>query len=124
MMAYTSDESGSYEVYVQSFPRPGAKRRISTAGGGDPRWRPDGGELYFISGEHMLTAVPIQTGPEVRIGPSQALFRVSVPWVWGPDTRNHYDVTRDGRRFLVSVPRDDASTPLTVVLDWQSGLRF
>ena len=64
--AYTSDESGRSEVYVRSFPKPARKWQISTNGGGDGRWRPDGKELYYIADDRRLMAVAVKTGATSR----------------------------------------------------------
>ncbi len=58
-IAYTSNESGRDEVYVQSFPTPGGKRQISTDGGAMPRWRRDGQELFYLAANQFMTAIPI-----------------------------------------------------------------
>ncbi len=97
-LAYQSDESGSYEVYVRPFPDvTRARWQISTAGGTSPMWRRDGRELYFADRERLL-AVPIEAGERFVAAPAQPLFRLSgVEDRLGP----LYDVAPDGARFLV-----------------------
>ena len=119
--AYTSDESGRKEVYVQSFPKPAAKRRISTNGGGDPRWRRDGRELFYISPRRQLMAVPVTAGATFEHGLAVALFETRVPPHWY-NARNLYDVSRDGRFLFMAPVEDDRSIPLTVVLNWKAGV--
>jgi hypothetical protein len=97
-LAYQSDESGSYEVYVRPFPEvTRARWQISTAGGTSPMWRRDGRELYFVDRERLL-AVPVEAGERFVAGPAQPLFRLSgVQDRLGP----LYDVAPDGAWFLV-----------------------
>ena len=121
-MSPSSDESGSPEVYVQSFPKPSGKWQISTAGGGDPRWRRDGRELYFISADRKLMAVDVKADATFQAGAPEALFDVRVSGL--VDVRGHYAVTADGRRFLVNrLAEAGGSSPMTVVLNWTAALR-
>jgi serine/threonine protein kinase len=120
-IAYVSDENGPPEVYVQSFPKPGGKWQISTAGGADPRWRRDGRELFFISADRKLMAVDIQADATFRSGLPHALFDVKVSGL--VDLRTHYGVAADGKRFLVQqVTESTAASPITVVLNWTAAL--
>ena len=73
-LAYRSNESGRFEVYVQSFPKPASKWQISTGGGGQPRWRGDGKELYYVSSSSRLMAVPINAGAGLEVGSVSPLF--------------------------------------------------
>jgi Tol biopolymer transport system component len=123
-MAYTSDESGREQVYVQTVPPSGAKWQISTAGGSRPRWRRDGRELYYVAADQMVMAVPVKPGSSFEAGAPQALFG---PILARPGTiyQNYYQPTADGQRFMVNEPAGEESgpPPLTVVLNWQAGLR-
>ena len=121
-MAYTSDESGRDEVYVQSFPTPGSKYRISTNGGADPRFRGDGKELFFVAADRKLLAVEIKGASTFEAGVPSELFQTRVSGL--SDTRTHYSVTADGQRFLVmSTTEDMISSPITVVLNWTTELK-
>ena len=121
-LAYSSFESGGgSEVYVQAFPGPGGKWRISTSGGSEPFWRGDGKELYYIAADRRIMAVGVEPGA----GPGGApLFSLPhelflAPVSTDPNIRNRYVVTKDGSRFLlVTVGSDVAVGPTTVVLDW------
>ena len=122
-MAYVSDESGQ-QVYIQAVPATDAKWQISTsavaagAAGLGPAWRRDGKELYYISAEQKLMAVPIKSGSTVEPGTPQALF--SVPRI------TSYAPSRDGQRFLVNVPAGgevSAVSPVTVITNWQTALK-
>ena len=121
-LVYVSDESGQPEIYVQPFPGPGAKWRVSTKGGGMPRWGPDGRELFYLATDQKLMRVDIKMAPEVEIGEPQSLFltRIKVLGL-GP---TQYDVSADGQRFLVNtlVEEQDA-TPITLVLNWFEELK-
>ena len=122
-MAYTSDESGQFEVYVRSFPSLAGKWQISTSGGGDARWRADGGELYYIGEDRTLMAVAVRSGDTFEHGAATPLFDTGMRPRWAA-ARNHYDVSRDGQRLLFMSPVvDDRSSPFTAVVNWAAGLR-
>jgi Tol biopolymer transport system component len=116
-IAHTSNESGREEVYVQSFPGLTSKRRVSTAGGGDPRWSRDGTRLFYLAPTRHLMAVPVDAGAVVTAGPAVAVLETNVTPHWYA-ARNLYDVTRDGRVLMTTPVEDDRALPLTVVLDW------
>jgi Tol biopolymer transport system component len=120
-IAYASDESGRFEVYVQPFPGPGARSQVSTDGGTQPRWRRDGKELFYREPSGRFMAVRTAAGAgSFNAGAPQPLFAARTPTTPG----THYDVTADGQQFIVSVPlgAQDAS-PLTLVLNWPALLR-
>jgi Tol biopolymer transport system component/tRNA A-37 threonylcarbamoyl transferase component Bud32 len=121
-MAYASNESGQPQVYVQSIPAGGSKFQISNVGGGQPRWRRDGKELFFISTDNKLMAVPLKIGNTVEAGPPKPVFDFQpiFPSLFG---RWAYEPTADGQRFLVLTETGAANPPLTVVLNWQAGIR-
>jgi hypothetical protein len=120
-VAYTSDESGSYQVYVQTLPLSNRKWPISTTGGYEPRWRRDGHEIYYLSENKKLMVVPVGAGPS--FGMPKPLFQTRVPG--GVDyLRTHYAVARDGQRFLINTQiGDPVLNPITVVLNWTAGLK-
>ncbi len=130
-VAYTSDESGRYEVYVRSFAvnsagtavEAGGKWQVSSGYGREPRWRSDGRELYYTGGDGQVMAVEIATNPEFKPGKPQPLgFATGARSATGIG----WDFTADGRRFLVAtpktVPRSNGPEPYTVILNWQAGL--
>ena len=122
-IAYTSNESGQEEVYVQSFPspaRPGWK--VSTNGGGDARWRGDGRELFYIAADRLLMAVPITAAATFEAEPAVPLFDTGLPPNWY-EARNLYDVSRDGSFLFMTPIEDDRSLPFTIVLNWTAGLQ-
>jgi len=125
-VAYSSNESGRDEVYVQSFPVPGAKFPISAGGGMEPQWRKDGTELFYISEDRTLMAVPVKLASSasepLQVGQAKPLF--SVPVVDTFIVGRSYEVSNDGQRFLLRGPGSGETAPsLTVVLNWQTQLK-
>jgi len=117
-MAYASDDTGDYEIFVQPFPSGSGKWQITQGGGAQPAWRRDGAELFYLAPDKRLMAVPVNSGgPTFQFGSPQPLFLTRVRERIVSD-RNHYAVTSDGQRFIVngeiqgSVPQT-----ITVVLD-------
>ncbi len=122
-VAYTSIESGRPEVYVRPFPAAAGKWQVSTGGGEQPRWRGDGKELFYLSVDRKLMALEVNTeGATFEHQAPKALF---VTRVGGIDTPgNYYAVTADGQRFLLNnLVEEAAHTPISVVLNWTSGLK-
>lgn len=125
-VAYTSNESGRDEVYVQSFPLSGAKFQISSNGGIEPQWGKDGAELFYIAEDRMLTMVPVKltnsASEPLQVGQSKPLF--PVPIVDTFIVGRSYEVSNDGQRFLIPTPASSApALPLTVVLNWQAEMK-
>ncbi|MBI2678275.1 MAG: serine/threonine-protein kinase [Candidatus Koribacter versatilis] len=117
--AYQSNESGRDEVYVAPFPGPGAKFQVSNNGGRLPKWSKDGKELYYISLDQKMMAVPIVLGSaSVQPGAPQELFPVRVPPI-----RAVYVVGAD-RRFLINTIGEASDTvPISLFTNWASTLR-
>jgi serine/threonine protein kinase/Tol biopolymer transport system component len=122
-LAYESSESGQFDVYVQPFPGPGPKVRVSPAGGGEPRWRADGKEIFYLTPDGTMMAAPIKTtATTIESGTPQLLFKTPIAAV--QLTLDQYAVTSDGQRFLIQVPTGNAGqAPITVVLNWAAGLK-
>jgi Tol biopolymer transport system component len=121
LIAYTSNESGKHEVYVQTFPRLEKRWPVSSNGGYEPRWRADGREIYYLSEDRKLMTVAVDPGPS--FGVPKPLFQTRVP-PGVTSNRTHYVPARDGGRFLVNIQASDvAQTPITVVLNWTAALR-
>jgi Tol biopolymer transport system component len=118
-MAYISDQSGREEVFVGPFPPGSAKWQVSTEGGGDPRWRADGKEIFYRTQEGILMAVEISTaGGRIAVGTVRPLFQTSAESVF-----SSYDVSSDGQRFLFNTPLAESKPqPLTLVLNWTAAL--
>ena len=125
-MAYTSDESGRSEIYVQPFPRgsgPEGKWKVSTAGGTTPRWRPDGKELYYLDADDRLTAVAVKGGTAFAVGAPEPLFTARTPEEARSPQTFDYDLAADGKRFLVRTTREQAGEQaLVVVVNWQKAI--
>jgi hypothetical protein len=122
-IAYASDESGRWEVYVQPFPATGGKWQISTSGGSQPVWRRDSKELFYMAAGRTLMAVPVTADSTFEAGVPRLLFQTRTPSVLQPYPTN-YAVSADGQRFLVNnVVEEGFSPPITVVLNWTSELR-
>jgi Tol biopolymer transport system component len=118
-LAYMSEESGSPEVFVEPFPATGARWQVSTRGGGEPHWRGDGKELFYLGGDSTLMAIDV-AAPGWQNARPTPLFRVSVPDVAG---HSDYDVTADGETFVVNVfLAGPIVPPVDVVLNWPSML--
>jgi hypothetical protein len=126
-LAYYSNESGRFEVYVTTFPTPGAKWQISTDGGGQPFWRRDGKELYYVAADYKLMAVAapggVASAAGFTAGAPQALFEL--PRTLGSVlSRDFYNASADGQRFLVNTPVGEATAaPLTVVVNWTAEVK-
>jgi hypothetical protein len=122
-IAYVSNESGRYEIYVRPFPAGDAKWRISIDGGMEPVWRRDSGELFFLAPDRSLMAVSVGTDRELVIGRPERLFQTRMSTVVNIGMmRNQYAVSGDGRRFLISEPSGE-TPPITVVLNWTAALK-
>ena len=121
-IAYVSNELGENEVFVMPYPVAiGGKRRISTQGGTEPRWRRDGRELFYRAGDNMV-AVEIQTEPVFQVGQARTLF--SQPYRMDPAGNANYDVDQDGTRFLmVSEPVQTKSPRIIIVQNWFEELK-
>jgi len=125
-LAYRSDKSGRPEIYVQPYPGPGGEWQISTEGGIEPVWNPNGRELFYRSGDKMM-AVGIVTHPGFSAGKPRMLFAGQyVGSGAGADSGANYDVSPDGQRFLMLKPTEQAQaapTQINVVLNWFEELK-
>jgi len=119
-VAYESNESQQYEIYVIPVPGPGGKRQISTSGGAFPRWRRDGKEIFYVRPDGTLMAVDVAPNPSsIDVGAVRSLG-ITVPAGRGLA----YDVSLDGQRILtITDPERSTSTPLTLVQNWTTMLK-
>jgi Tol biopolymer transport system component len=122
-VAYTTNESGTFQIVVQTFPDPnGGKWQITADGGVEPKWRRDGRELYYLALDGKLMAVPI-SGPAFNAGKPMELFQTPLTVSRASPTRDRrYDVAPDGR-FLLVVPAATTALPYTVNVNWDSALK-
>ena len=121
-LAYSSDVTGRPEIYVQAYPGPGGRHHISTDGGESPAWAASGRELFYREGQKMM-AVDIKTDPTFLAGRPHTLFEA--PY-WNTSPGRGYDVTPDGRRFLMVPLAEPEPLDLThniVVLNWFEELK-
>ena len=122
-LAYVSNESGRYEVYVRPVSGSGEKWQVSTEGGMEPLWAPSGRELFYRNGTKVM-AVDVATGSAFTAGKPRLLFEGHFR-LQGAGVRTEYDVTSDGQRFLMIQESGSQSAPrqLEVVMEWFSELK-
>lgn len=117
-LAYTSDETSTDEIYVQSFPSLGNKWKVSVNGGTRPIWSHDGKELFYIAADRKLMAATVKAGAKFETGKPAALFEVR------QSTTRFYDVSPDGRRFLLIDPFPEPPTPpMTLLVNWTAAMK-
>jgi len=118
-LTYISNESGTWEVYVEPFRRRGERVRVSVDGGGQPQWRADGKELFYRKLDGPLVAVDVrEAAGRLEVSLPTELFEAGVV---GNAIQNNYAVSADGQRFLVQVPvESDRRRQMHVVLNWES----
>jgi eukaryotic-like serine/threonine-protein kinase len=124
-VAYSSDETGRDEVYIRPFPKADGQWRVSTDGGTNPRWRPDGRELFYIAPDRKLMSVSITARPDSpALSAPRPLFQTRISGSLGRDLRNNYAVSRDGQRFLIVTDEGQPSSPpITVIVNWPELLK-
>ncbi len=124
-IAYQSDESGRYEVYVQPFVPPGSagvsasgKWQVSRDGGQRPQWRKDGKELVFIGPNRSLMTVDVSSTPSFQTSTPKQLFQITGDAL-------DFAARDDLQQFLIPMPIGSGSTPspITIVMNWQSELK-
>jgi len=124
-LAYESNASGEFHVFVQPFgSAEGARVQISTSGGRQPRWAPSGRELFFVNERGELMGVPVQTSSKFTAGTPTKLLDAGY-FNGGRNARN-YDVARDGRFLMIKGSPDEEDTPadrLVVVVNWRDELK-
>jgi len=117
-VAYASDESGAWEIYVTSFPGAAGKWQVSRGGGSEPRWRGDGKEIFYIAPSGILMTVPVDAAGVFSTGPPTPLFQIHGRAPISSTDLFTYDVTKDGRRFLVNrYVKPEHVAPLTILLN-------
>jgi Tol biopolymer transport system component len=119
-LAYTSDESGRFEVYVTSLPGREGRWQISSGGGSGPRWRRDARELFYAAPDGRIQSVDVRAGKAFEAAAPRPLFATQMLL----EPTACYDVTADGQRFLVTeLVRTGEPEPITLLVDWLAALR-
>jgi Tol biopolymer transport system component len=121
-VAYSSNESGRWEIYVTSFPQAQGKWQVSNTGGDQPRWRSDGKELFYLSTDSKIMSVPVKTGSNFDAGTPTVLFQANPREMFATSELFSYDVSNDGQKFLVNTQLKTETTPMSVVLNWSAKL--
>jgi eukaryotic-like serine/threonine-protein kinase len=121
-IAYSSDESGKFEVYIQAFPLTSGRWQVSVGGGAAPIWSKDGKEMFYLASDKKLMSVDVKTGGgSIEQGVPKPLFSTDVDNYTLP---NRYAISRDGKRFLVNNGIESTSTkPIAVVVNWTADAR-
>jgi eukaryotic-like serine/threonine-protein kinase len=123
-LAYTSNQSGTWDVYVQPFPALDRRWRISPDGGSSPRWRRDGKELFYVGEDQKLMAVSIAADSSFNANTPTALFQLRMIPQQPTLPRQQYAPTAKGDRFLVNtIVEPPVPSPVTVVLNWEAALK-
>jgi Tol biopolymer transport system component len=120
-MAYQSNESGRWEVYITSFPGGGAKWQVSSVGGASPKWRGDRKEIFYLDPSDNIVGVDVNaSGGAVQLGTPHTLFQaIGIQREYGP-----FDVSADGKRFLLNSGNlKEGSDPFTLVQNWPAELK-
>ena len=121
-IAYQSNETGSFEIWVLPFPGPGNRVRISHNGGTQVRWRRDGKELFYIALDGRLMAVSLEFGSQgqtLEPGMPAALFATRIGGALQGFNRHQYAVAPDGQRFLMNTVTGEATSTITVIHNWK-----
>jgi len=122
-VAYASNETGKWEIYVTSFPKPGGKWQVSVGGGEQPRWRGDGKELFYLASNGKVMAASVTTGANFDASTPVALFQASPRQPVPIYDLFVYDVSRDGQRFLINTQLIDGETQhMSIILNWPAKL--
>ena len=124
-LAYTSEESGTVEVYVRQFPSGPGFAKVSSQGGREPRWKHDGSELYFRDGRPGVTSTALMAVPMhadsrggISAGVPVALFRFSANTSSPQNNEWKYAPSPDGQRFLVLADAETAAPAIHVITNW------
>ena len=117
-MAYISNETGQFEIFLQTFPTPTQKIQISIGGGLGPRWRADGKELFYRSLDDMLMSVAFEHGPGAEQTAPVPLFKVHTRF---DEDANDIDVSSNGQTFLINTAiEDDNARSMSVVFNFMN----
>ena len=129
LLAYTSKESGQFEVYVRSFPSAEGRTPVSRGRGYNPHWGRDGSEIVYVNNEGILMSVSVNVGPgsAVTLGPPEKILQLPVkpPPTREPAEANWWTMSADGKFFYVAVPKEqkDQKDQITVLVNWTGLLK-
>jgi hypothetical protein len=119
-VAYQSNESGRFEIYVVPFPLGAGKWQVSTGGGIAPRWRHDGKELFFISPDGQMMAATVSgSGTAFEAAPPVSLFKTRMTGGFNNFGKQQYAVSADGRFLINAVANDAGNVPITLIMNWK-----
>ena len=117
-LAYTSNESGKWEIYITSFLELRGKWQVSNTGRTQPRWRGDGKELFYLAPDGKMTAVQLTASEHVDSGPPLPLFQASAREQVAGSELVTYDVAKDGQQFLINTQMEkQGALPMMVILN-------
>jgi Tol biopolymer transport system component len=126
-IAYQSSESGRPEIYLATYPDGQQKWPVSSGGGADPEWGPDGSALYFVTATALVQAPVVSKGGTLEIGTVEPIvdLRRLLPGLAGLLTgpSNIFDAAPDGQRFLFNIPEQSAPEPATLIVNWPEFIR-
>ena len=123
-VAYASNESGAWEIYVTSFPEGRGKWQVSNTGGTQPRWRGDTRELFYLAADGKMMSVPVTAGTNFDAGSAVSLFQTNARDAVATSELALSDVTKDGQRFLIDTRlKNGEKQEMTVVLNWLAELK-
>jgi dipeptidyl aminopeptidase/acylaminoacyl peptidase len=121
-IAYQSNESGQFEIYVRPFPGPGEKVRISNNGGAQPRWNKNGKEIFYVALDSKMMAASVKVSPNgsLETQTPAVLFAAHIAGGVLPGIqKQQYAVSSDGQRFLMMLTPDEGASPITVIYNWK-----
>jgi serine/threonine protein kinase/WD40 repeat protein len=123
-VAYASNESGKFEIYVTSFPGAQGKWQVSSAGGTQPRWRGDTKELFYVAPDGKIMSASVNVGASFDAGVPAPLFQAHAREFFATSEQVSYDVTKDGQRFLINTQVKNADTqPMSVIVNWDADFK-
>jgi Tol biopolymer transport system component len=121
-IAFASHQTDRYEIYVVPFPSTSTQYQVSLQGGAQPRWSSDGKQLYFVAGDrHMMTVEVTASGETLKLGPPKPLFQTRIVRVFEGYTQ--FDVSPDGKRFLINTLANQNQQPIMVFSNWAEKLK-
>jgi dipeptidyl aminopeptidase/acylaminoacyl peptidase len=122
-VAYASNESGRWEIYVTSFPEAHGKWQLSNGGGDQPKWRSDGKELFYLAPDGKIMVTSVNLGASFDASTPTALFQANPREMNATSEQANYDVSTDGQKFLINTQLKAGTMSMSVVLNWTQKLK-